>query len=168
MIIVAFMVAFFVFSPSNVQNELEVFSFEDCIAVGNPAMESHPRQCITPDGQHFTEDVGNELELLDEIMVFKPRPNSKVEFPLLVEGEVVGGWLFEAEFQVVLIDEDGDEIIRKPIMVFGDWMTDQFVPFKVELEFDVEPGKYDLVFEKANPSNLAENGAELRMPVLVE
>lgn len=32
-------------------------SFEDCIAAGNPAMESYPRQCITKDGQHFVEEI---------------------------------------------------------------------------------------------------------------
>lgn len=30
-------------------------SFEDCIAAGNPAMESHPRQCRTEDDQYFIE-----------------------------------------------------------------------------------------------------------------
>jgi len=33
----------------------EVYSFNDCIKAGYPAMESHPRQCKTPDGRTFTE-----------------------------------------------------------------------------------------------------------------
>lgn len=38
-------------------NEEDIHSFEDCIAAGNPAMESHPRQCNTKGGQHFVEDI---------------------------------------------------------------------------------------------------------------
>ncbi len=37
--------------------EASIDSFEDCAAAGNPVMESYPRQCRTPDGQHFTEII---------------------------------------------------------------------------------------------------------------
>lgn len=32
-------------------------SFEKCAAAGNPVMESYPRQCRTPDGNHFVEEI---------------------------------------------------------------------------------------------------------------
>ena len=32
-------------------------NFEECIADGNPVMESYPRQCRTSDGKHFVEDI---------------------------------------------------------------------------------------------------------------
>ncbi len=32
-------------------------NFEECIAEGNPAMESYPRQCRTLDGKHFVESI---------------------------------------------------------------------------------------------------------------
>ena len=31
--------------------------FEQCIAAGNPSMESYPRQCKTGDGKHFVEQI---------------------------------------------------------------------------------------------------------------
>jgi len=34
-----------------------IHSFEDCVAAGNPVMESHPRQCRTSDGKHFVEFI---------------------------------------------------------------------------------------------------------------
>lgn len=34
----------------------EINSFEEC-AARYPVMESYPRQCLTPDGRHFVEDV---------------------------------------------------------------------------------------------------------------
>ena len=35
----------------------EINNFEECTAAGNPAMESHPRQCKTSDGKHFVEQI---------------------------------------------------------------------------------------------------------------
>lgn len=32
-------------------------SFEECVAAGNPVMESYPRQCRTTDGQLFVEQI---------------------------------------------------------------------------------------------------------------
>ena len=37
-------------------------NFEECIAEGNPAMESHPRQCKTLDGKHFVESISENKE----------------------------------------------------------------------------------------------------------
>jgi hypothetical protein len=36
-------------------------SFEECVVEGNPVMESYPRQCISKNGDHFTENIGNVL-----------------------------------------------------------------------------------------------------------
>ncbi len=41
-----------------VKNSAEnILSFDDCVAAGNPVMESYPRQCKTPAGKTFTEQV---------------------------------------------------------------------------------------------------------------
>ncbi len=32
-------------------------SFVECVAAGNPVMESYPRQCRTADGKHFVEEI---------------------------------------------------------------------------------------------------------------
>ena len=50
LLILAVLIFFFI------QTKEEVTNFEDCIAAGNPAMESYPRQCIHKD-QHFVEDI---------------------------------------------------------------------------------------------------------------
>lgn len=33
-------------------------NFEECLAAGNPVMESYPRQCRTSDRKHFVEEIG--------------------------------------------------------------------------------------------------------------
>ena len=37
-------------------------NFEECIAEGNPVMESYPRQCRTIDGKHFVESIPENKE----------------------------------------------------------------------------------------------------------
>ena len=41
--------------------ESSIESFEDCIAAGNLAMESYPRQCKTNDGKHFVEEIDTSM-----------------------------------------------------------------------------------------------------------
>ena len=39
-----------------------ITNFDDCVKAGNPVMESYPRQCSTPEGEVFVEDVEIILE----------------------------------------------------------------------------------------------------------
>ncbi|NOZ76363.1 MAG: hypothetical protein GXO65_01500 [Euryarchaeota archaeon] len=34
-----------------------ITSFQECVQAGYPVMESYPRQCRTPDGRTFVEEV---------------------------------------------------------------------------------------------------------------
>ncbi|MDP6627406.1 MAG: Kazal-type serine protease inhibitor domain-containing protein [Methanopyri archaeon] len=43
----------------------EIDSFEECIAAGNPAMESYPRQCRSAGGRTFTEEIVDALPIKD-------------------------------------------------------------------------------------------------------
>ncbi len=36
----------------------EITNFEECARAGYPVGESYPRQCWTPDGKHFVEEIG--------------------------------------------------------------------------------------------------------------
>ena len=43
--------------------ETSIESFEDCVAAGNPIMESYPRQCRTSDGVNFVEEIDSQLDM---------------------------------------------------------------------------------------------------------
>lgn len=43
-------------SISGCSQQQEINSFEECVAAGNPIMESYPPQCAVPGGRSFTED----------------------------------------------------------------------------------------------------------------
>ncbi|MCH7560679.1 MAG: hypothetical protein IIC67_04815, partial [Thaumarchaeota archaeon] len=47
-------------------------NFEECIAAGNPAMESYPRQCRTEDGKHFVEVL--ETRAVPKAMIYTINP----------------------------------------------------------------------------------------------
>ncbi|MBT4120503.1 MAG: hypothetical protein HOA57_03095 [Candidatus Magasanikbacteria bacterium] len=148
------------------QNLNEVNSFEDCIKAGNPAMESYPRQCRHGD-KGFTENIGNELQKDGLIRMDTPRPNQKVNSPLTITGEARGTWFFEGDFPVVLTDWDGLIIAESYATAEGDWMTEEFVKFSVELNFE-KPELYDrgtLILKKDNPSGLSENDDVLEVPI---
>ncbi len=144
----------------------EVTSFEECLAAGYTVMESYPRQCQTPDGETFTEDVGTELEKFDLIRVSNPRPNQTIESPLLISGEARGFWFFEADFPIKLFDDSGFLLGVTPARALDEWMTEDFVEFSATLSFTVPstPGG-KLVLEKDNPSGLPEHADELVIPV---
>jgi len=46
------------------EEPIEITNFEECLAAGNPAMESYPRQCMTKDGQTFIEELDLPTESL--------------------------------------------------------------------------------------------------------
>jgi len=141
-------------------------NFKECVSAGYPVLESYPRQCKTPDGKSFTEDIGNELEKSDLIKIDNPRPNQIIESPLFVKGEARGNWYFEASFPAKLFDDNGFLLGITPAQALGNWMTEDFVPFNVILPFAVpSTSKGRLILEKDNPSGLPEHADELRIPV---
>ena len=141
-------------------------NFKECVSAGYPVLESYPRQCKTPDGKSFTEDIGNELEKSDLIKIDNPRPNQIIESPLFVKGEARGNWYFEASFPAKLFDDNGFLLGITPAQALGNWMTEDFVPFNVILPFAVpSTSKGRLILEKDNPSGLPEYADELRIPV---
>ncbi|MEK7579192.1 MAG: Gmad2 immunoglobulin-like domain-containing protein [Patescibacteria group bacterium] len=150
-------------------DESTITSFEEC-AKYYPVMESYPEQCNTPGGKHFTRDVGNILEKMDLIDIASPRPGDVVKSPLTVTGEARGTWYFEASFPVTLVDDEGVEVARGIAEAQGEWMTEEFVPFKATLTFTEKPTteKGRLMLHKDNPSGLPQNDDVLIVPIVFE
>lgn len=117
-------------------------------------------------GSSFAEDIGNALEKADTITVSAPKPNVTIASPLTVSGQARGTWFFEGEFRVQLLDGSGTEVVAANATAKGEWMTTAFVPFELTLGFDrPKTARGTLVLHKANPSGLAAQDDELRLPV---
>ncbi len=109
-----------------------------------------------------------ELTLIQTrlVRVETPRANEVVKSPLAVRGQARGPWFFEGSFPVRLLDDQGKELAVTPAQAQGEWMTEDFVPFKATLEFTTNAKTGTLVLEKDNPSGLPEQANELRFPVI--
>ncbi|MFW0862259.1 MAG: Gmad2 immunoglobulin-like domain-containing protein [Candidatus Komeilibacteria bacterium] len=147
---------------------ININSFDECIAAGFPVMESYPRQCN--DGQNsYTEYIGNELDKLDLIQIDYPRPNAIISSPLNITGQAVGYWYFEADFPVELYDAGGNLLGQGIATAQSDWMTEDFVPFEVILDFEKPEDKYGLlILRKDNPSGDPRFNDSLEVPVIFE
>lgn len=92
------------------------------------------------------------------ILIESPKENEKIKSPLKISGQARGNWFFEAQFTAELYDANENFLGKAILTAKDDWMTENFVYFKGELEFsqpETQSGK--LRFLSANPSGLAEN-----------
>jgi hypothetical protein len=150
-----------------------VMSFEDCEKTGYLVMEIYPRQCRTPDGRIYTEEIPEKITYInsseDLIKVDLPFPGAVTGKEFSVVGQARGVWFFEASFPVKLIDKDGKELDVAVAEAQGDWMTENFVSFKADLKAPQSYiGPATLVLMKDNPSGLPENDASISFPITIE
>jgi len=162
-LIVLFFVIFYFKDNSAVA---KINNFQDCADNGFPIMESYPRQCRTPDGRNFVEEIGNVTSKEDLIVVETPTPNSVVTSPLTVKGKARGFWFFEASFPVRVKNDKGEILGTGIAQAEGEWMTENFVPFTTTINFNAGAATNGvLVLEKDNPSGLPEYDDKLEIPV---
>ena len=142
-----------------------ITNFDDCLATGQPILESYPRQCQA-NGQTYVEDIGNTLAKVDLIRLDQPMPNQIISSPLTITGQARGIWYFEASFPIKLLDGNGQEIAIAIAQAQGEWMTEEFVPFTAQITFTKpSTAKGTLILEKDNPSDLPANSDQLSVPI---
>lgn len=112
-------------------------------------------------------EIPETPEKANLIRVFNIEANQTVKSPLLIIGEARGNWYFEASFPIKILDENDELVALGIAQAKEDWMTENFVPFEVELQFyPPDSDKGTIVLEKDNPSGLPENADELRIPIV--
>lgn len=145
--------------------EQGITTFEECVAEGNPVMESYPRQCRSKAGDLFVEDVSVAPSTHPLITVATPLPQSLVGSPVTVTGEARGYWFFEASFPITVTDAAGT-VLGTGYATAGDsWMTEDFVPFTGTVTFTATTDSGFIIFHKDNPSGLPENDDSFSVPV---
>lgn len=167
-------VAFFMFKNKATAPDLSsIKSFGDCARAGYPVMESYPRQCRTPDGRLFAEEITPpityENATVDNIVVDLPFPGAVTGKEFKVIGKARGTWYFEASFPVEVLDKNGKSLWIGPAQAQGEWMTENFVPFEVTVKVPQSYiGPATLVLRKDNPSGLPEHDASISFPITIE
>ena len=161
----------------------QIASFEDCVEAGYEVEGNDIRECRTPDGEVFSEDL-TEADAAEEveadpqrrefeseggvkIYLDSPQHLDSVTSPVTVAGEVPGNWSFEGDFPIELRNSAGEAILTVPGTLQGDWMTEDHVPFEVEIEFSgVDAGSEgELVLIKDNPADKPELDDQLEVPI---
>jgi hypothetical protein len=145
-----------------------ITNFDECVAAGNPVMESYPRQCNDKQGNHFTEKIAAEKK---DIILDYPIAEQTVTSPLKLSGRARGSWFFEASFPVILTNWDGLIIASGTATTKSDWMTEKLVPFEATLEFKNDSpvsNRASLILKKDNPSGLPENDDALEITVFLK
>lgn len=126
--------------------------------------------CVVSEGTKTAEINWRCTGLKDDLIsVSAPKPNQVVKSPLLIEGEARGTWYFEASFPIKIVDANGNVLGTAVAQAQSDWMTEEFVSFKAQLNF-IAPATEQgtLIFKKDNPSGLPENDDNLQVPVLFD
>ncbi|MFH0840613.1 MAG: Gmad2 immunoglobulin-like domain-containing protein [bacterium] len=121
----------------------------------------------TPPGTDTNPPVPTTFDYKDLVKLKTPLPNSYLSSPLIVKGEARGNWFFEASFPVILVNWDGLIIAEGLAQAQGDWMTEDFVPFKAVLTFEKPDYKDNgaLILKKDNPSGLPQHDDALEIPI---
>jgi hypothetical protein len=155
-----------------------VASFADCVAAGYPVLETSPRQCKTPDGRTYAEEptpaqvaasITYKNASANDVVVTNPTPGAVTGKEVMVMGKARGPWYFEASFPVQILDANGKVLASGPAKAEGDWMTTEFVPFKITLTVPTSYiGPATLVLHKDNPSGLPEKEASVSFPFTIE
>ena len=104
----------------------------------------------------------------EDMLVVESLDNSDtVASPLTITGKARGGWYFEASFPVQIKNASGTVIAEGPAQAQGEWMTQDYVPFKITLSFPAQAAgsKGTVVLRNDNPSGLPENDKSLEIPV---
>lgn len=162
------------FAPRS--NPATINSYEECVAAGNPIMETYPEQCAA-NGETFVRDISGDVKANEytsgkgvKILIDTPTKNQSVSVPFDVTGQVPGNWSFEASFPVELLDKNGNSLTSIPAHLTGDWMTSDLVPFTVTFDAtDLDyVGKATLVLHKDNPSGLSENDDSVMLDITLQ
>ena len=124
--------------------------------------------------------LGIIIIVLLTALIFAPKSNNadvknlsvkagqEISGPLVVEGEAAGVWFFEASFPIKIIDERGNVLGSSFVRAEGDWMTENFVPFRGEITYASKAvSKGFLILSKDNPSGLAQYDRQVKIPVVL-
>lgn len=162
------------FHPATQNQDLStILSFDDCLKAGYPITGIHPRQCKTPDGRTYAEDLAGKITYNNAsenvIVVELPFPGAVTGKEFSVIGKARGVWFFEASFPVEVLDRDGRTLTTAIATAQGDWMTNEFVFFKADVHVPkTYMGKATLILKKDNPSGILSKDASISFPINIE
>ena len=115
------------------------------------------------------EKVTYDRASTDLIVVNLPFPGAVTGKEFSFIGKARGVWFFEASFPIDVLDKDGKILVQTFATAQGEWMTNDFVPFKGEVKVpESYIGPATLILRKDNASGLPEHDASVSFPFVIE
>lgn len=116
--------------------------------------------------------IGNKEQILgnkEDLISFSILPNTKVHGILSYRGVVKGGYFFEANILINILDSNKNVLKNGYAMATTDWMTAEPVSFEGSIDFTGLPkgGAY-IEIHNDNPSDIRENDKSILIPIIIE
>ena len=125
-----------------------------------------PKQEIT---EQNTIGITYDRASTDLLVVELPFPGAVTGKEFSVIGKARGMWFFEASFPIDVLDKDGKILVQTYATAQGEWMTEEFVPFKGDVKVpESYIGPATLVLKRDNASGLPEHDASISFPFTIE
>jgi hypothetical protein len=130
-------------------------------------LQAHP--AVAPTSNEPAPHVAYTNASENDIVVSSPKPGSTFGQVVAVNGQARGSWYFEASFPIVIEDAGGNIIGQGIGSAEGDWMTEEFVPFKAIIGLSkAYSGPATVVFKKDNPSGEPARDASVSVPIVIQ
>ena len=111
------------------------------------------------------EILGNKLDLVS----FSIIPGSKVSGVMSYRGSVKGGYFFEANILINILDVNKKVLKASNAAAMGNWMTSEPVLFEGNIDFTgLTKGPAYFEIHNDNASGLTENDKSILIPIIIE
>ena len=112
-----------------------------------------------------TKILGNK----DDLVSFSILPGSKVHGVMSYRGVIKGGYFFEANIVINILDSDKKILKASNAMATDDWMTGGPVAFEGNIDFSALPkGPAYFEIHNDNASGLPEHDKSVLIPIVIE
>lgn len=105
----------------------------------------------------------------DDLVSFSVQPKSQVEGIVPIRGTIKGGYFFEANILLNILDKDKKILRQGYALAMTDWMTAGPVDFEGNLDFSGLPsGKAYIEIKNDNPSGESKFDKMIWIPVFIK
>lgn len=104
----------------------------------------------------------------EELIFFSIFPNSKVHGIVSYKGIIKGGYFFEANILINILDSNKNVLKASNAIATTDWMTAEPVEFEGKFDFTELPkGPAYIEIHNDNASGLPENDKSILIPIII-
>jgi hypothetical protein len=124
---------------------------------------------MTQDGGFSGMDRTKLLGNKDDLVSFSIWPGTKVHGVLSYRGSIKGGYFFEANILINILDANKKVLKQSNAVATTEWMTAEAVDFEGNIDFSLLPkGPAYFEIHNDNASGLPENDKSVLIPIVIE